>query len=61
LKGSVKVGRHTQTPELVIDSDDRLTTGTCSCNFFTQNKMFKGPCECMLATRMAWSRTHASA
>lgn len=60
LKGSVRVGKHTHTPELVIDSDDRLTTGTCTCNFFTQNKMFKGPCECMLATRMAWSRAHAS-
>lgn len=60
LKGHVKVGRHVQTPELVIDADERLTKGTCTCNFFTQNKMFKGPCECMLATRMAWSRAHAS-
>lgn len=60
LKGKVHVGKHTQTPELVIDSDDRLTAATCSCNFYSHNKMFKGPCECMLATRMAWNRAHAS-
>lgn len=60
LKGQVKTGKQTQTPELIIDYDERLTSGTCSCNFYKQNKMFKGPCECMLATRMAWSRAHAS-
>lgn len=60
LKGTVKAGKHTHTPELTIDADDRLTSGTCTCNFFTQNKMYKGPCECMLATRMAWQRAHAN-
>lgn len=60
LKGVVKVGKHTHTPELTIDADNRLTSGTCNCNFFTQNRMYKGPCECMLATRMAWQRAHAN-
>ena len=59
LKGSLKRGRHTYTPELIIDSDQRLQSGTCTCNFYLQNKLFKGPCACMLATRMAWSKKHA--
>jgi len=36
-----------------IDGDERLKTATCECNFFQQNKMRKGPCEHVLALRMA--------
>jgi len=52
LKGTVKDGRSTHTPELVIDADGRLVKATCTCNFFEQNKLFKGPCEHMLAVRL---------
>jgi len=39
-------------PELVIDGDERLVRASCTCNFFQQNKMMRGPCEHMLAVRM---------
>ncbi len=41
------------TPELVIDRDERMIDARCSCNFFFQNKLHKGPCEHILALRIA--------
>lgn len=38
---------------LTIDADRRITNAHCSCNFFMMNKLFKGPCEHILALRMA--------
>ena len=52
LSGTVKDGKHTHTPELSIDADGRLVRATCTCNFFRQNQLFKGPCEHMLAVRL---------
>lgn len=59
IRGTVRLAGETCRPELIIDHDDRLTSASCDCNFFMQNKMTRGPCECMLATRMVWSQTHA--
>lgn len=36
-----------------LDNDDRLVDGACSCDFFVRNRMFRGPCEHMLAIRQA--------
>jgi hypothetical protein len=44
-------------PELWIDSDQRLTKAECTCNFFQQNKLFKGPCEHILATRLSYHQS----
>jgi SWIM zinc finger len=52
LSGSVKDGKHSYAPELVIDADARIVKANCSCNFFQQNKLFKGPCSHMLALRL---------
>ena len=52
LSGSVKDGSHTYTPSLTIDADARITRAECECNYFKQNKLFKGPCEHILALRM---------
>ena len=43
-------------PKIWIDSDQRLSKGECTCNFYRQNKLYKGPCEHMLALRIAQSR-----
>ena len=53
LAGQVKDGPRSYAPELTLDADGRLVQATCTCNFFQQNKLFKGPCEHMLATRLA--------
>lgn len=34
-----------------LDNDDRLVDGLCSCDFYVRNRMFRGPCEHMLAVR----------
>jgi hypothetical protein len=52
LSGTVKDRSHSHRPSLVIDADARVTRGECDCNFYQQNKLYKGPCEHMLALRM---------
>jgi hypothetical protein len=52
LSGSVKDRSHTHRASLTIDADARATRGECDCNFYQQNKLYKGPCEHMLALRM---------
>ncbi len=37
---------------LRVGSDQQVLEGRCTCNFFQQNKMRKGPCEHMLALRI---------
>ena len=59
LRGKVKDGSRTYEPELVIDRDQRLASATCTCNFYTQNKLYKGPCEHILALRIQHRRTLA--
>lgn len=57
LRGRVKDGSRTYEPELVIDRDQRLASATCTCNFYTQNKLYKGPCEHILALRIQHRRS----
>jgi hypothetical protein len=56
IGGTVKDRSHVFTALLVIDADARIARGECQCNFFQQNKLYKGPCEHMLALRMHDSR-----
>jgi len=55
LEGTVTDGNKTFTTTLQIDADERMTEATCSCRFFKQNKLRKGPCEHVLAMRMSVS------
>lgn len=54
LTGTVKTPNQTYNPALLIDTDERLAQATCDCNFYVQNKLHKGPCEHMLALRIAY-------
>ncbi len=56
LMGNVKEGRQELHPSLIMDSDSRIVRAECSCNFFQQNQLRKGPCEHMLAVRMQHQR-----
>jgi predicted nucleic acid-binding Zn finger protein len=60
-KGQVKIqgkvqDRHLHLPFLVIDGDDRMVQAGCDCNFYNMNKLRKGPCEHILALRMAYNQ-----
>lgn len=41
---------------LVIDADLRLVEGGCECSFFFRNRLRQGPCEHLLALRLAHER-----
>ena len=43
-------------PELTIDGDERIIDAKCTCNWHQQNKLYKGPCEHILALRMQHAR-----
>jgi hypothetical protein len=53
LTGSVTDKSKTYNAELVIDRDERVVSGKCTCNFYSQNKLMQGPCEHMLALRIS--------
>ncbi|MFD2921926.1 SWIM zinc finger family protein [Terrimonas rubra] len=57
LSATIKIGKRTYNPELVIDEDERIKTGNCDCSFYIENKLYKGPCEHMLAMRLQYGNT----
>jgi hypothetical protein len=57
LQGKVRHGNKTYQPTLQIDRDERIIQAECTCNWHQQNKLFKGPCEHILALRMQHSRS----
>lgn len=56
LRGTVRKDNRNFETELFIDRDQRLTRAQCNCNFYTQNKLYRGPCEHMLALRLQFAR-----
>lgn len=57
LTGTVKSARKTFKPQLVIDGDERIKTASCDCSYYIENKLYKGPCEHMLAIRQSFNKT----
>ena len=57
LSGTVKGARKTFNPLMVIDSDERIRSAHCDCSFYIENKLYKGPCEHMLAVRQAFNKS----
>ena len=53
LNGVVVDNGKQQSTEVLIDKDERLFDAQCTCDFYIRNKLFKGPCEHMLAVRKA--------
>jgi hypothetical protein len=56
LEGTVKDKEKIFNPSLTIDMDERILRAMCSCNWHQQNKLYKGPCEHILALRMEQAR-----
>ena len=56
LSGTIHASRSRFQPQLTIDRDERMISATCSCYWYHQNKLYKGPCEHMLALRIAHRR-----
>ena len=45
-----------QRTALTLNADDRIVDARCDCRFYVQNKLRKGPCEHILALRLAHER-----
>lgn len=40
-------------PQITVNHESEIVEGTCTCSFFASHKMTKGPCEHLLALRLA--------
>ncbi|WP_235147925.1 MULTISPECIES: SWIM zinc finger family protein [Fischerella] len=56
LAGDVQDKEKIYQPTLTIDQDERIIGAECTCNWHQQNKLYKGPCEHILALRMQHAR-----
>lgn len=56
LAGNITDRDKTYNPALTIDADERMIQAECTCNWHQQNKLYKGPCEHILALRMQHAR-----
>jgi hypothetical protein len=56
IAGSVSDRDKTFNPSLTVDTDERIIQAECTCNWHQQNKLYKGPCEHILALRMQHAR-----
>lgn len=50
--GTIRKDGYRFDASVVIDEDERIQSGKCSCHFYKQNQLRKGPCEHILAVRM---------
>jgi hypothetical protein len=55
LTGTLKAAKKTYNPVLEIDADERIVKAHCDCSFYVANKLYKGPCQHMLAVRQAFN------
>ncbi|MBD1907987.1 SWIM zinc finger family protein [Funiculus sociatus GB2-A5] len=58
LQGNVKDKERNYNPSLTVDADERIISAECTCNWHQQNKLYKGPCEHILALRMQHARQY---
>ncbi len=54
VKITGKVGRY--EPSITLNNDNQVIEGSCKCSFYYNNKMYKGPCEHMIALRYKSSK-----
>jgi hypothetical protein len=57
LTGTVKGSRKTYKTQLLIDADEKIRSASCDCSYYIENKLYKGPCEHMLAIRQSFNKT----
>ncbi len=56
IEGNVRDKDIIFNPGLRVDADERIVEARCTCNWYQQNKLYKGPCEHILALRMQQAR-----
>lgn len=61
LRGHVMDNAREHEVMMQLDADQRLVEGNCQCQFYFANKLYKGPCEHMLALRRHHAQKHDKA
>jgi len=56
LEGRIQHKGKLLTASLTLDADRRVVGAECSCDYYIHNRLFRGPCEHMLALRVAHRR-----
>ncbi|MCE9580405.1 MAG: SWIM zinc finger family protein, partial [Deltaproteobacteria bacterium] len=56
LVGSIKDRGKAHPATLTMDGDRRIVDASCTCNFFQQHRLRKGPCAHLLVLRLAHQR-----
>jgi len=52
IRGAVMDNGKSYDVCIVIDDDQRMSEADCECHFYIRNRLYKGPCEHMLALRI---------
>jgi len=52
LTGTIKHKTRQFNPTVFIDTDERIKEASCDCDFYIHNKLYKGPCEHIIALRI---------
>ena len=61
LGGTVAERSKSYTPILTMDGDERIVSASCGCYWHSQNELRQGPCEHLLALRLAHERQRRKA
>jgi len=57
IRGTVMDDGRKYETSIIIDDDQRLSEADCECHFYVRNRLYKGPCEHMLALRIKHNET----
>ncbi|RYU95767.1 SWIM zinc finger family protein [Emticicia agri] len=52
ITGNIKGHYRNFNASVFIDNDERIAQATCNCEFYIKNKLYKGPCEHIIALRI---------
>lgn len=52
ITGNIRTPHRTFATSVLIDNDERITQAKCDCDFYISNKLYKGPCEHIIALRI---------
>ncbi len=59
-KARVAADKREYRPELLLDDDGRVKKAACTCAFFRKHQLKEGPCEHLVALRLAAAREEAA-
>lgn len=56
LSGTIRQSGQKWETSITLDNEQRMIGGSCTCGYYIQNKLHRGPCPHMLALRMKYEK-----